>query len=78
MHSLPPSNSPDNREYTVVQTILFKSPKGPTDEKCLGPADLLRTDNSHAIVGTWVSSPLQCQRLGWNRRGHCRGMLSAT
>jgi hypothetical protein len=31
-----PSISPDNRDYTVVPTIIFESPKGPSDEKCLG------------------------------------------
>jgi hypothetical protein len=32
-----PSIIPDNREYTVVLAILFESPKGPSDEKRLGP-----------------------------------------
>jgi hypothetical protein len=32
-----PSISSDNRKYTVVPTILFESPKGPSDEKCLSP-----------------------------------------
>jgi hypothetical protein len=36
-----PSINPDNREYTVVPTILFESPKGPSDEKCLGPTNTL-------------------------------------
>jgi hypothetical protein len=31
------SISLDNREYTLVLTTLFESPKGPSDEKCLGP-----------------------------------------
>jgi hypothetical protein len=33
--------SPDNREYTVVPTILLDSPKGSSDEKCLGPTNSL-------------------------------------
>jgi hypothetical protein len=37
--SPPLSISPDNREYTVVPTILLESPKGPNDEKCLGPTN---------------------------------------
>jgi hypothetical protein len=36
-----PSISPDNREYTVVPTILLESPKWPSDEKCLGPTNPL-------------------------------------
>jgi hypothetical protein len=32
---------PDNREYTVVLAILFVSPKGPSDYKCLGPTNPL-------------------------------------
>jgi hypothetical protein len=38
--------------------------------------------SGHGIIlmlyRTWVSTPLQRQRLGWYRRGHCRGPLSAT
>jgi hypothetical protein len=37
-----PSISPDNWEYT---TIVFESPKRPSDEKCLGPMSLL--------IGSW-------------------------
>jgi hypothetical protein len=36
-----PSISPDNREYTLVPTILFESPSGPSDKRCLGPANPL-------------------------------------
>jgi hypothetical protein len=36
-----PSINPDNRDYTVVPTVPFESPKGPSDEKCLGPANPL-------------------------------------
>jgi hypothetical protein len=39
MHPL--ALSPDYREYTVLPTILFVSPKGPNDEKCLGPTNPL-------------------------------------
>jgi hypothetical protein len=35
------SISPDNREYAVVPTILLEYPKGPSDEKCLGPTNPL-------------------------------------
>jgi hypothetical protein len=28
-----PYIGPDNRDYIVVPTILFESPKGPSDEK---------------------------------------------
>jgi hypothetical protein len=31
------SISLDNREYTLVPTILFESPKEPSDKKCLRP-----------------------------------------
>jgi hypothetical protein len=34
-----PSINLDNREYTVVPKILVESPKGPTDEKFLGPTN---------------------------------------
>jgi hypothetical protein len=30
-----PFISPDNIEYTLIPTIFFESPKGPTDEKYL-------------------------------------------
>jgi hypothetical protein len=31
-----PSINPDNREYTVVPTVPFESPKGSREEKYLG------------------------------------------
>jgi hypothetical protein len=44
------SISPDNREYTVVPTILVESPKGPSDEKCLGPTNPLIRPCSEGII----------------------------
>jgi hypothetical protein len=38
---LSPSVSPDNREYALVPTILFESPKGYSDGKFLGPTNPL-------------------------------------
>jgi hypothetical protein len=32
-----PSISPDNREYTVVPTVVLESPKGPSNEERLAP-----------------------------------------
>jgi hypothetical protein len=46
-----PSVGPDNREYTVVLTILLGSTKGPSYEKCLGPTNPLIRPWLLMIVG---------------------------
>jgi hypothetical protein len=57
-----PSVSPDNREYTVVLTVLLESTKGPSDEKCLGPTNPLIRPWLVMIVGVELCT------LGWTTK----------
>lgn len=64
-------------------TFFYVIFRGPTkDVLCLRVRSTPTTVNcGHGIIShyprTWVSSRLERQRLVCNRRGHCRGLLSA-
>jgi hypothetical protein len=62
-----PSLSPDNREYAVVPTILFESPKGSSDEKCLGPTNpLIRPCQSGNLLSSCCCQYLSvCSQCWW-------------
>jgi hypothetical protein len=62
-----PSISPGNREYTVVPTILFESPNGPSDEKCLWPKKPLIRPRQ-----TVRSAVQEISRFWWNSKVHHR------
>jgi hypothetical protein len=57
-----PSTSLDNRDYTVIPTMLFESPKGPSDKKRLWPTNpLIRPPGSSL---SWCNAvPLRCRRV---------------
>jgi hypothetical protein len=47
--------SPDNREHAAVKVILVESPKGPSNEKCLGPTNPLNLNSVNQLIVVMVT-----------------------